>query len=127
MKNCLFTTKFFFVIFFSEFFFELEKNILFFGVGFFFEYSFDAEFHGLSMYDMFRAILELLRALINRNVAGCRKKNGRKPENHRVELAGHRRSWLQVETQCRGQVETSLTEEEYSMSRGGQGRGQFSP
>ena len=65
----------FFRTFFSKKFFRFRKKIFFFGAGFFFGYSFDVKIHDLSIYEVFRAIPELLRGLIDRRVAGCRKKS----------------------------------------------------
>ena len=57
---------------FFETFFSISKKNIFSELEFFFEYSFDAEIHDLSIYEGPRVILELFSALIDRNVAGCR-------------------------------------------------------
>ena len=63
--------------FFSDIFFEkvFSVPIFFSELDFFFGYSFDVKIHDLSIYEVFRAIPELLRGLIDRRVAGCRKKS----------------------------------------------------
>ena len=65
----------FFRTFFSKKFFRFRKKIIFFRSWIFFGYSFDVKIHDLSIYEVFRAIPELLRGLIDRRVAGCRKKS----------------------------------------------------
>ena len=66
---------FFFGHFFRKSFFGSEKKYFFSELDFFFGYSFDVKIHDLSIYEVFRAIPELLRGLIDRRVAGCRKKS----------------------------------------------------